>query len=377
MNGIERELDALAQNRIVSPGVAPAAVLGAGAYLDGAWRFAFGSAGTRSVERREPVDVKTPFDLASVTKPFVACTAARLVRAGKLRFGARLGEYAPELKGTASADVPLALLLSHRAGLGAHLPLYAPLLEGRAIEREEALRAASNARREDCAGPYPEGGFPPLYSDLCYVLAGLVVERAAGVPLERAVAAEVCDPLGLDAACAADWYERDARFAERVAPTEVVLFRGGEVTGEVHDENAWALFGRAMGGHAGLFGTAEGVARFGAAMVDAVDGRAPEFLHREEARPLVEPRPGGTLRAGFDGRSAEGSSAGSEFGPASFGHLGFTGTSLWCDPEARVVSVILTNRVNPSRDNIGIRAERPRLNNELWRAAKRLFPAPL
>lgn len=369
---IDRALAELAAERIVLAKVAPAAVLCCGARGDD-WRFGVGAAGRRSVSRPEPVDPSTPFDLASVTKPFVACAAARLVRASRLDWLTPLSDPVPELKGTASEGAPLELLLSHRAGLAAHLPLYAPLLEGRPVDASAAMCTAAEARRPECRGAYPEGGFAPIYSDLCFFLAGVMLSRAAGMPLERLVAAEVCEPLGLDAGCAADWFEKDAAFSVRVAPTEVVPFRGGEVTGEVHDENAWALVGRGLAGHAGLFGTAESVARFGAALVDAFEGRRPEFLTAAELRPLLRPRPGGTLRAGFDGRSAEGSSAGTEFGAESFGHLGFTGTSLWCDPRARVVSVILTNRVNPTRDNIAIRAERPLLNDALFRAASSIF----
>jgi CubicO group peptidase (beta-lactamase class C family) len=111
------------------------------------------------------------------------------------------------------------------------------------------------------------------------------------------------------------------------------------------------------------------VATFGAAVLDALAGRRATFLRREEIEPLVRPRPGGTLRAGFDGRAEEGSSAGSEFGARAFGHLGFTGTSLWCDPDADLVSVILTNRVCPTRDNVEIRRVRPPLNDALFRSA--------
>jgi CubicO group peptidase (beta-lactamase class C family) len=145
-----------------------------------------------------------------------------------------------------------------------------------------------------------------------------------------------------------------------------VAWRGGEIVGAVHDENAWAFCGKEVAGHAGLFGTAEGVARFGAGVLDALAGRLPGWLTQAEADVLTRPRAQGTLRAGFDGRAAEGSAAGAAFGPRAFGHLGFTGTSLWCDPDADVVAVILTNRVNPTRDNIAIRRARPLLNDALF-----------
>ena len=222
---IDRGLSELAASRIVTPGVAPAAVLCCAASNGASWRFRLGAAGRRSVSRPDPVDAATPFDLASVTKPIVACAAARLVRASRIDFLTPLSDAIPELAGTAGGSASLELLLSHRAGLSAHLPLYAPLLEGRPVDVESAMRDAASARRPECEGAYPEGGFPPLYSDLCFFLAGVMLSRAAGVPLERLVAAEVCEPLGLDVACAADWFAKDSTFAERVAPTEVVPFR--------------------------------------------------------------------------------------------------------------------------------------------------------
>jgi CubicO group peptidase (beta-lactamase class C family) len=155
-------------------------------------------------------------------------------------------------------------------------------------------------------------------------------------------------------------------FLARCMPTETVPFRGGELRGVVHDENAWALSGHAASGHAGLFGTAGGVARFGAALLDAWHGRAQTWLDQPSLAPLLAERPGGTLRAGFDGKSADQSSAGTLAGAHSFGHLGFTGTSLWCDPDADRVMVLLTNRVCPTRNNPRIRQARPAVNDALF-----------
>jgi CubicO group peptidase (beta-lactamase class C family) len=183
---------------------------------------------------------------------------------------------------------------------------------------------------------------------------------------------EVSKPLGLDIGAAAWWLRRDSSFVARVAPTEVVAFRGGEIVGKVHDENAWALSGLGISGHAGLFGTARAVLKFGACVLDALTGHRDDWLGASDVEPLVRVRPGGTLRAGFDGRASTGSAAGSRFGPRTFGHLGFTGTSLWCDPDEALVAVILTNRVNPTRSNVAIRAVRPELGDALFEAGQLL-----
>jgi CubicO group peptidase (beta-lactamase class C family) len=205
-----------------------------------------------------------------------------------------------------------------------------------------------------------------VYSDLGFALVGLAVERLEELPLDQIVDREVCGPLGLDVGSARVLRARAADFAARCMPTETVPFRGGEVHGIVHDENAWALSGHGLSGHAGLFGTAASVARFGAALLDAGRGRCPAWLDSSHIATLLEQRPGGSLRAGFDGKSADQSSAGSLAGGRSFGHLGFTGTSLWCDPDAERVLVLLTNRVCPTRNNPRIRTARPAVNDALY-----------
>jgi CubicO group peptidase (beta-lactamase class C family) len=143
------------------------------------------------------------------------------------------------------------------------------------------------------------------------------------------------------------------------APTETVPWRGGPVVGLVHDENAWAVTGEGGSGHAGIFGTIDAVLRFGVEVL----------VRRDELAWLVRERPGGSLRAGFDGKSAEGSSAGSRMGARAFGHLGFTGTSLWVDPDAGVAVALLTNRVCPTRDHLAIRAARPIAHDALFERA--------
>ena len=289
-------------------------------------------------------ETRTMFDLASVTKSIFAVAFAR---SGMDR-GARLGSRLPEAVATAADDVPLELLFAHRAGFPAHMPLFAPMVDGSRVEISAALASACAAR---AAGPLPAS---PLYSDIGYLLAGRAV---AGDDVDAFIDAHVITPLGLTGDLGSA--RMIANLSSRAAPTETVAWRGGEILGRVHDENAWALSGDGASGHAGLFGTIEAVLAFGVFAMNVVCEHAW----------LVEPRAGGTLRAGFDGKSAEGSSAGAVLGPKTFGHLGFTGTSLWIDPDARVVVALLTNRVCPTRDNARIREARPRVHDELARLA--------
>jgi len=354
------ELDRVALE-VVSAGAAPGAAVAVARRAGDAWQVCGGLSGTAAQTNGEPI-----FDLASVTKSFVAVTAARLAARGELELEATLGALLPELASSPSGEASLLLLLAHRAGLDAHRPLFAPLVAGQPFARDRALREAAAARRPAAVGPPPAEGFEPLYSDLGYVLAGAALERVSALSLDALVEREVAAPLGLDAHSARVWFARSPGFLARVLPTETMPFRGGVIRGAVHDENAWALAGHGLAGQAGLFATAEAVVRFGVALLDARAGRTDAWLSPEALAPLVSLRPGGSLRAGFDGKSGASSAAGARASAETFGHLGFTGTSLWCDPTRDRVSVLLSNRVCPSRVNLRIRALRPTVHDALF-----------
>lgn len=368
--------------RVVGQGVAPQCAAGCAARLPGEsprWRSEAGGA------------TETLFDLASVTKPM---TAVAIAIAGLDR-RAPLSTWVPEACGTPSERVPLELFLAHRAGLDGHRALYQPLLAGRPVDVPTALHAAALARREDAPGEPPREGFAPVYSDLGYVLAGVALARAVGaVDAGEAIAKLVLEPLGIaDRAGTV----RDLAARGRYGPfaeTEEVPFRGGRVVGAVHDENAWALTGLGGSGHAGIFGTVDAVLTFGEAVHDALSATTrgagsnlrgtAAALHAGESAVgaldpldlewLVRERPGGPLRAGFDGKSPRDSSAGPSMSPRSFGHLGFVGTSLWIDPDARRVVVLLSNRVFHGRHPGAIRAARPEAHEALWQRAAQFSP---
>ncbi|HEY8079681.1 MAG TPA: serine hydrolase domain-containing protein [Labilithrix sp.] len=334
---------------IVRDAVAPAAAAGF-VRMAAEWEVSVGG------------ETNTIFDLASLTKPMTALAVAR----SGLDRGAPIAAILAEADG---CEATVEMLLAHRGGLEAHVPLYAPLATGGSVDRAAALRAAALARRADVAS-LPAA---PLYSDLGYALVGEALARHVGArDAGEAIEELVVAPLGLadDLGTARALEARNVGFAERVAPTEDVAWRGGVVRGRVHDENAWALTGDGGSGHAGMFGTIRGVLVFAAAAHDAIM-LAHGPLAGSDLAWLVAPRPGGDLRAGFDGKSDRGSSAGERAGPRTFGHLGFTGTSVWIDPDARAAVALLTNRVHPTRENTAIRVARPRVHDALWSLATR------
>lgn len=308
-------------------------------------------------------EVDTFYDLASLTKPFLAVSALRLAQAGKLDLQAPVGELLPELEGTFGAEASLAQLLSHRAGLAPWGSLFKelPAPPGTDEARSFMLREAAT-RRDD-----PPSRPGSVYSDLGYLVAGEALTRASGGTLSELVRSEVTGPLGIDNevfyAASVPPAQR-ASFHAQVAPTEYCSFRERVVVGEVHDENCAAFGG--LAGHAGLFGQADAVLDFGLAVLDALEGRS-RWLDQGLVRWAVAPRPFGGHVVGWDTKSAEGSSAGSLFSARAFGHLGFTGTSIWCDPARALCVVLLTNRVHPTRDNIQIRSYRPHFHDAVVR----------
>lgn len=302
------------------------------------------------------------FDLASVTKPMTAVAFAR----ARINRRTPLGDLLVEARHTTNERTPLELLFAHRAGIDSHRDLFAPLVRGGRVDVHGALSEAARARRIDATGDLPHDGFPAVYSDLGYLLAGAALSRAVGArDAGEAIQHLVLKPLGV-ADCAGSVRDLAARgIGGPFAPTEDVHWRGGLITGAVHDENAWAVTGRGGSGHAGIFATVDAVLTFGAAVLDSLaDRHGP--LGEVDLRWIVRERPGGTLRAGFDGKSPQGSSAGDRLSPRSFGHLGFTGTSLWLDPDAQVVVALLTNRVCPTREHLAIRAARPWAHDALF-----------
>jgi serine-type D-Ala-D-Ala carboxypeptidase len=219
---IERspELDSIVAELVADSGAAPGGVVALAARVGTQCRAAVGAAGRRTRSpRAETVAPSTSYDLASVTKPFVAVTAARLARAGSLGLSWPLGRWLPEARATPSEQVSLELLLAHRAGLEAHRPFYRALAQRRPFSRTNALLEACMARRPECRGQAPAAGFPALYSDLGYLLVGEALSAASGMALDALVFEQICRPLSLEIGSARQWLAREPGFAARFAPT--------------------------------------------------------------------------------------------------------------------------------------------------------------
>ncbi|MDB4956125.1 MAG: beta-lactamase [Myxococcales bacterium] len=277
------------------------------------------------------------FDLASVTKPMATVALAMvLVGEGRLDLEAPIRRWIPEAQSLGTVRQ----LLGHSAGCMAHVEFFRRLrageLAGQPSPREALVTMAAT---EPASAP----GIEPVYSDLGFIMLGAILERAAGMPLERAFAEHVAGPLAIAAGYAQTPIE-DAVATE--------LDDRGLVCGLVHDENAY--FGGRVCGHAGLFGTIGDVAAFAAAIVDTAAGQPRGKLRTDVVTRFFTDPPvaSATWRLGWDSPSAvPGVSHAGDRWPriGAVGHTGFTGTSLWLDlPHRRWVS-LLTNRVHPTR----------------------------
>ena len=347
-------LDEILRREILAAGVAECASVAWARVGASGVRVALGEAGGASLGEGARV-----YDLASVTKPLTATVVARTIADGHLDWDTTVSAVLGELSGSACADATIAQLLSHRAGLPAWGVLYREdpwaLGEPRSVPPLGEVSAAQMLERAASRRGLPG---QELYSDVGYVLLGEIAARVTGAPLPRAWAALGCeDARGRRA--------REPSILARMPRTERVDWRG-DVHGEVHDENAAVLLDAGGNpGHAGAFGTALEVAAFAARFLGALT-RGDGLLPPEIARAMVEPIPGGTHALGWDRRSGARPSSGARFGPRTFGHLGFTGTSVWIDPDAGAIAVLLTNRTWPSRANVAIRDARPRVHDALW-----------
>ncbi|MEJ5359838.1 MAG: serine hydrolase domain-containing protein [Desulfobacterales bacterium] len=316
--------------------------------------------GVSDCESGRPVTAGTVFDLASLTKPLATTLCLmRLAEEKKVAIAGPLADHLPAFGRGDKAEVTIAHLLRHTAGLPDHRPFFRELSLLPAAERARALE--ERIRREPLLSP---PGSRTLYSDLGFLLLGRLVERVTGKRLDQAAADLVYRPLGL---------EREIFFLpagappprRRFAATERCPFRGRLLCAEVHDENAWALGG--VAGHAGLFGTARGVFHLVEEVRRAREGRG-RLFSQAAALAFSRRKPPGGRALGFDVPGPAEPSCGRLFSADSIGHLGFTGTSFWLDPRRGLIVVLLTNRVHPSRDNVLIRAFRPRVHDAVARA---------
>jgi CubicO group peptidase (beta-lactamase class C family) len=409
-------------DRAVVDGAFPGGVLAVG--LDGQVAVhPFGTLTYGAKARR--VDEDTIYDVASLTKPIVTTTAAMMqLERGALELDAPVARYLPEFARASAGDsdanwrarVTVRMLLLHDSGLPAHREFFkdvrggnpgakaqrksAMLIEGlkphgstvrlrrrfvvaeatthEHLSNASRLRASHHSAVSEAAPTLAkailarvmaeplvrEPGTRIEYSDLGFILLGEIIERLTGESLDEFARANIFAPLGMNSST----FNPPPNLRARIAPTQNdTTYRKRLLHGEVDDENAWAMGG--VAGHAGLFSTAGDIAIFAQMLLNGGIYAHRRLLKRATIEMFfMRQTVGDSARTlGWD-VPTESSSSGAHFSPTSYGHLGFTGTSLWIDPEQKVFVILLTNRIHPTRGNEKIKQVRPALHDAVFEA---------
>lgn len=314
------------------------------------------SFGRFTFEAESPaVTTNTIFDIASVTKVVATTTIAMILyERGLLDLEAPVVGVVPEFASEDSrrSEISFRMLLAHSSGLPAYEKLFL-----RSLSREELLKEAFKVSLKYSPGSHAE------YSDIGFILLGVALERLAQEAVDTFSQREIFGRLGMTHTT----FNPPTEWRQRIPPTaDDKTFRKRAIQGEVQDENASVLGG--VAGHAGVFSSARDIATFAQCMLN---GGAP--ILRPETVALFtrrEDSPAGTSRAlGWDTPSAP-SQSGKYFLPGSFGHLGYTGTSLWIDPARQLSVALLTNRTWPDCSNQAIKQVRPQFHDAVVEAIK-------
>ena len=319
------------------------------------------------------------FDVASLTKPLVACLFFALAQDGKIAPEGNLSDLLPTLSpDPAARGIRFLHLLSHTSGLPAYRPLYAAV---RDADEKEGKRLwgtpEAKGRIADAALSLPLEAAPGtacVYSDPGYILLGSALEIAAGEPLDRLLHGRIAGAIGMNDTTYLPFAPLSECETGRLVTTGYSEERRREKVGEVDDENAAAMGG--VAGHAGIFSTAYDLFLFSREILRARRGEG-RILTRPYAlrmTTVMEDPPGCPRTPGWDTPTSTAGSvsqAGRHFSKGSFGHLGYTGCSLWIDPSREAVVVLLTNRIFFGKQNDGLKTLRPLLHDAVMEG---LFP---
>ena len=298
----------------------------------------FAEFGAGKLDADDPTrpDARTVWDMASMSK-LVSTTSAmiQLVASKRVVIDSPVVFYLPSWRAAGTSRITVRQLLTHSSGLPAGRPLY------KEADTDTAARTLVYA-----TGPVLQPGSKYVYSDLGFILLGRLVQQVTGMPLDQYVEKNVFGPLKMTDTR----YLPPASWLPRIAPTEIDPWRGRHIRGEVHDENASRLGG--VAGHAGLFSSARDISRFAQMYLSGgiLDGH--RIFETGTLNQFIAIQDRALSHRALGWETANGTnSAGHRLAPVSFGHTGFTGTSLWMDPTRDLFVLLLTNRVNPTRQN--------------------------
>ncbi len=374
------EVSAL-MKRAVDEGVFPGAVLTVGKGGQIVHREAVGFKSLESSKNPNPLPmtIDTVFDIASLTEVLITTTILmKLIEANQIRLDDRISRYIQPFGVFGKSPITIAQVLSHRSGLPHWLPFYEDLLRENAGARMGILTSRgardfvyNQINRAELK--YAPGG-KQVYSDVGFILLGHLVEVLTGLGLEKAAQRFVFQPLGLKSTSFIDLSMVRRRgihpVTDLIAPTEECSWRKRMLCGEVHDDNAWAMGG--IAGHSGVFSTAFDLHVFARELLASFH-RQSNFISRNVLDVFWAPGETGgesAWRLGWDSPSEENGMQPAKLSKNAIGICGFTGCSLWLEPQQAIDIVLVSNRVHPSRANKKIRNFRPQLHEAVVRAVQ-------
>ncbi|MBB6672127.1 beta-lactamase family protein [Cohnella nanjingensis] len=305
--------------------------------------YAAGDTAVRGGAACFPVRTDTLYDCASLTKIVVTLPLAlQLLDEGRMRLDDPVERFIPEFAANGKSSVTVRQLLTHTAGLAPFADMHS---HGWSLEEIMDFVTGQSLAYEP--------GTQVVYSDFGFILLGRLISNVLGLPLDEAAAKRIFEPLGMT----------DTRFCPppedrpRIAPTEHYPYEPGPRWGVVHDENAGAMGG--VSGHAGLFSTARDLTRYATMWLNEGEWEGKRLLSRSSVRLAVRnqtaPAAGGNRGLGWVLKGDRWDASGDLLSERSYGHTGFTGTSLYVDPAAGLTVVLLTNRVHLGRDKSVVR----------------------
>lgn len=298
------------------------------------------------------VSLSTIFDVASLTKVIATTTAVMLLfDKQQINLNDKVSKFLPGFAESGKENVTILNLLRHNSGLPAWKKFYPEI-----TNKHELINEIYKTKLEF------KPGMKTLYSDLGFITLGIIIEKITGTSLDEFCNNKIFKPLKMEST----FFNPADTLANYITPTEFDNYwRKRLLQGEVHDETASIMNG--VAGHAGLFSTAEDIYRLVSVLLEGQMGEGEHFISSKTISEFVTGTgsPGSRL-LGWDLKSESGSSAGKYLSKNSFGHTGFTGTSVWCDPEKNLIVVFLTNRVYPSRENKKLNKIRPLLHDLIY-----------
>jgi len=302
------------------------------------------------------------FDLASLTKPLATTLAiSKLIERNQIFLDQKIGSILYEFKTSLKADITIDMLLRHTSGLPAHREYFKKIIKAKENPRQFLRHLLACEVLENKIGEHQ------VYSDLGFMILSWVIEEITSQRLDQFVSKQIYAPLEIDGLF---FLETDPKgkkliqYQKKIVSTQRCPWRKKVLAGEVDDDNAWAVGG--IEGHAGLFGNAASIHKLCNEILNALQNKPARVLRSDIIINFVSRKKQHEMVAGFDTPSKLNSSSGKYFSKSSIGHLGFTGTSFWVDPETGIIIIFLTNRVHPLRLNEGLKKFRPQIHDLIF-----------